>query len=175
MVNPMNFFSHSVSHSMVHFAFDVGLGMRSKNPYKEILVGSFFFSFVGLCFDLEELMLAKLAMSFILVLVSVFCNLEYEQFGRSMATFLHDSCHLMAHWFFGFLLEFYFSYDIEGALTYSVLVSFFFCLGNLLWQTKGLEVVRIVFAVLLLAHVWLYYWLDIVIFAGVVKMIEKLY
>ena len=154
---------------------DVGLGMRTANRYKEILIRSFFFSFVSLCFDLEELMLAKLAISFVLVLVSVFCRLDYEQFDPTFANFFHDCCHAVVHWFLGALLELCFSYDLDDAVSYSIIASFLFQIGHLLWQRQGLEAIRVVFAVLLFAHVWLYYWLDFVIFAGVVGMIKKLY
>ena len=174
----LSIFTHSLKHSIAHFIVDYCLGIfLAKNNNVDVAIESFFFSFVGLCFNLEDFIVAKVILSILFLFVSIYFELEYKPIINRRKSSFYNFCHELIHYTVGFLLELYFSYSHYSyyGIPYSMAVAVFFYAAHLLWEVKGYEACRFLFALALFIHVGVYCCLNIVIFAGVRKMIIKLY
>ena len=154
--------SHSVKHSFVHFGIDVGLGVVGHNSWKEILIESSFFTFVSLCFNLEEFLNFKLFVSVVFLLVLIFSNVNYHQLDLNN---LHHVCHELLHLVLGVVLQLCNEFSV-----YSLFVGLVFYFSHLAFQSKGWKACRVAFGVLVFLHVLFYFCVGQTFYAYTVEL-----
>ena len=163
-------FSHSIDHAILHFIIDSFLGFRAAiNGNREILTESAFFSFVGLCENLEELFLIKFVLSLVLLVVIYKYPLNYAHVLNNANNLAHDISHELIHMVFGFSLLLYYEYSVVN----SCIITMTFSLCHIVWQTNDLKKYRIVFGVMVVLHLSYYGVFGKAFYFDIVEMIYQ--
>ena len=163
-------FSHSINHAILHFVFDCVLGYRAAiNAPREIVIESAFFSFVGLCENLEELFVVKFILSIVLLMVVYRYPLNYAQVLNNPNNLAHDILHEFIHMALGFSLLMYYEYSSVQ----SCIIAMFFSICHIVWQTNFLRKFRIVFAVMVVFHLSFHAVFGKAFYFDIVKMISQ--